>query len=419
MQNNHQEKLAMWWSRPILAILFMSFSSSLPLVLVGSTLQAWYTVAGVDLLTIGMLTLIGQPYVYKFLWAPLMDRFSLFSFDRRRGWILLTQVALVVGLATMAYLDPKTDPWLLATVAMAVAFVSASQDIAIDAYRVDVLTERMRSAGAAVTNLGGRLAILVGGAFALVIAAEIGWRATYLLMAGFIFMEIIITLTSPKTPTVLNQPQTLSDAIWQPVKNIFSRQHAIAIIIFIVLYKLSDAFAFALNTTFLIRGVGFSLEEVGLIYKIVSLVALLLGSFVGGVLMQRIGLYRALLYFGVLQVVSNLTYMFLALVGKSYLIMILSVFTEYFCSGLGTVAFIVFLMSLCDKRFSAAQYAIFSALMAIGRVFAGPEVAVMVEHLGWAGFYFVTFLMGWPAIFLLLWLRARVDFMLQPVVVSE
>lgn len=410
MQRQRRQQIALWWSRPIVAILFMSFSSSLPLVLIGSTLQAWYTVAGVNLLTIGMLTLVGQPYVYKFLWAPLIDRFTPFSFDRRRSWILCTQILLVMGLVVMAYLNPKTNPWMLATVALLVASISASQDIAVDAYRVDVLSAKRRSAGAAVTNLGGRLAILVGGAFALVLAARIGWRLTYLIMAGFIFIEIFITLWSPKTPTVKYKPKTLSDAIAQPIKNIFSRQHAIALLIFIVLYKLCDAFAFSLNITFLIRGVGFSLEEVGFIYKMVSLVALLLGSFVGGVFMQRLGIYKSLLYFGVLQTVSNLTYMALALIGKNYSAMILSVFAEYFCSGLSTVAFVVFLMSLCDKRFSAAQYAIFSALMAVGRVFAGPEVAIMVEHLGWAGFYFVTFLLGWPAVFLLLWLHGRMSF---------
>lgn len=404
------ERIAVWFSKPIIAVLLLSFSSSLPLVLIGSTLQAWYTVAGVKLVTIGLLTLIGQPYVYKFLWAPLMDRYAPLLRDRRRGWVLITQFGLIVGFAVMAYMSPKSQPIELAILALVIATISASQDISVDAYRVDVLAEKSRSSGAAVTSFGGRAAMLVGGALALVMAAEIGWRAMYLFMAGVMVFEFFVTLWAPAPAPVPRKPKSIARAISEPIKHIFKREHAIAIIIFIVIYKICDAFAFALNTTFLIRGVGFTLEEVAVIYKVVSLVALLLGSFFGGVLMQRLGVYKSLLIFGVLQAVANLAYMALAMVGKSYVVMGASVFAEYFCSGLSTVAFIVFLMSLCDKRFSAAQYAIFSALTAVGRVFAGPEVAVMVNHLGWATFYFVTFLMGIPAVLLLLWLRRRIDF---------
>lgn len=418
MTAENETDYSVWFCRPILAVLLLSFSSSLPLVLIGSTLQAWYTVAGVNLLTIGMLTLVGQPYVFKFLWAPLMDRFAPLTSDRRRGWIVLTQVGLVLGLVTIAYLKPDIHPWWLASVAFAVAFISASQDVAIDAYRVDILDSRNRGIGAAVTNLGGRAAILVGGALALILASVIGWRITYLLMAGLIALEILITVWSPKPATLINAPSSLKAAMLDPIKNIMKREHTLAILIFIIIYKISDAFASALTTPFLIRGVGFSLAEVGLIYKIVSLSALLLGSFIGGAFMHRLGLYKSLLYFGVLQAVGNLAYMVLALVGKNYLVMALSVFVEYFCSGLGTVAFIVFLISLCDKRYSAAQYAIFSALMAIGRVFSGPEVAIMVEHLGWAVFFFTTFLFGLPAVLLLMWMKGRVNFGLQPAIAS-
>ena len=410
MSNMKKPQSKLWFNNSILAVLLLSFSSSLPLVLLGSTLQAWYTVAGVNLLTIGMLTLVGQPYLYKFLWAPLMDRFTPLLADRRRGWILITQVGLIIGLCVMAYMTPQTHPWSLAIVALIVAFISASQDIAIDGYRVDILTPEMRSAGAAVTSFGGRLAILVGGAFALILASSIGWRFTFLLMAGIILLEILVTLWSPMPPTTRAIPHTLSEAIKEPVRNIFQREHALAILIFIIIYKLCDAFAFALNTTFLIRGLGFNLAEVGLIYKIDSLCALLLGSVIGGIAMQRLGMFKSLLYFGLLQAVSNLSYVALALVGKSYAVMTMAVFVEYFCSGLSTVAFIVFLMSLCDQRYSAAQYAIFSALMALPRVLSGPEVAYLVEHVGWATFYFITCLLGLPALMLLLWMKDRVNF---------
>lgn len=404
-----------WFSRPILAVLFLSFSSTLPLILIGSTLQAWYTVADAKLLTIGMLSLIGYPYLLKFIWAPIMDRFSFLGLDRRRGWIFVTQLCLVVGLVVIAMMNPHTHPIQLAVVALVVAFISASQDVCIDAYRVDILNPSNRGLGAAVTNFGGRSAILVGGALAMLIAAEIDWRTMYFIMAVIMAAGMLVTWIAPRTPVVENTPVTMREAVIEPFRNFLRREYAFAIIVFILIYKLCDALAFALNLTFLIRGVHFSLEEVVLFYKIVSLGALLLGSFVGGYYLQRLGMYKSLLYFGILQTVANLSYMLLAIVGKNYLLMATSVFAEYFCSGLSTVAFLVFLMSLCDKRFSAAQYAIFSALMAVPRVVSGPEVAMMVNHLGWATFFFVTFLTGIPAILLLLWLKRRIEFNFEPV----
>lgn len=404
-----------WFSRPVLAVLFLSFSSTLPLILIGSTLQAWYTVAGAKLFTIGMLTLIGYPYLFKFLWAPIMDRFAFFGLDRRRGWIFITQFSLAVGLGVIALLTPETHPRLLALVALIVAFLSASQDVCIDAYRVDVLNPSNRGFGAAVTNFGGRGAMLVGGAFALVMATEMGWRSTYFIMAGIMLVMMLITWWSPRTPEVKNAPASLRAAVVEPLRNFLRRDYVVAIIVFILIYKLCDALAFSLNLTFLYRGIGFSLTEIALFYKVISLTALLFGSFIGGVYLQRLGMYKALLYFGILQTTANLSYMVLAMVGKSYVLMAMAVFTEYFCSGLSSVAFLVFLMSLCDKRYSASQYAIFSALMAVGRVLVGPEVAIMVEHLGWALFFFVTFLTGIPALFLLMWLREKIEFEYQPV----
>lgn len=399
----------------LLAVLFLSFSSGLPIVLVGSTLQAWYTVAGVNLMTIGALTLLGLPYVYKFLWAPLMDRFAILKLGRRRGWILLMQLAIVAGLIVMAFLHPKTHPWLLAWMAFVVALFSASQDIAIDAYRTDVLPLKERGLGAAFNTFGYRMAMLVAGALALILASQIGWRLTYFIMAALIFMECFITFLAPRPEKVVAPPRTLRNAVVDPVKNFFKqkevkRKGAIAILIFIVIYKLADAFALSLNTTFLIRGIGFTLDQIAFIYKFVSLAAVILGSLIGGWLMPRLGVYRSLMFFGFLQIASNLGYMALAMVGKNYAMTIFAIFAEYFCSGLGTVAFIVFLMNLCDRRYTATQYAMFSALAAVGRVFVGPEAALMVEHFGWALFYFSTFLIGFPSLLLLWWLRHRVDF---------
>lgn len=394
----------------IVAVLLLSFSSSLPLALVGSTLQAWYTVAGVSLMTIGTLTLVGQPYVYKFLWAPVMDRFTLFKMGRRRGWILCMQLLLVTGLATMAFLNPAVHPWMLAWVAFIVAIFSASQDIAIDAYRADILQPEERGLGAAFTTFGGRIAFLISSALALILASHIGWRFTYLMMAVLIAINVLVTVWSPRPDENVIAPRTMSKAVIEPLREFMSRDSAVLLLIFIVIYKICDALAVSLNTAFLIRGIGFSLDVVGSVYKLVALLSTLLGSLIGGLLMSRLGMYRSLMYFGVLQAVSNLAYMGLALVGKSYLFMVGAVFAEYFCSGLSTVAFVAFLMSLCDRRYTATQYALFSALSAVGRVFVGPEAALMVNHMGWATFYFATFLIGFPALFLLWWLRYRVDF---------
>lgn len=400
------DKFFKLWNRRTTAVFLMGFASGLPLILIGSTLQAWYTVTGVSLMTIGVLTLVQWPYVLKFLWAPLMDRYAPFQLGRRRGWIFFTQIALFLTLAIMAFLKPDTHPWVLASTALFVAFFSASQDISIDAYRTDVLSDDEKGLGSALTTIGYRLAMLVAGALALIMAARIGWRITYLIMAFLMLFEVAVTLWSPTPKTPPNLPQTLSNAIVEPIFAFFKRgvNMGIIILLFIMFYKIGDALALALNTTFLLRGVGFSLASIGSIYKITSLIATLLGSMVGGLWLNNLGLYRSLMIFGVLQTTANLAFVWLALVGKSYVVLVLAVFSDYFCGGLGGVAMIVLLMNLCDRRFTATQYALFSAIAAIPRVFVGPLAAWMVEQFGWMHFYFFTFFFGFPALFILRWL---------------
>lgn len=401
---------SLFTSPRILAVMLLSFSSGLPLALTGSALQAWYTVAGVNLMTIGILTMVGQPYAYKFLWAPLMDRFTPMKMGRRRSWMLLMQACLVLGLIIMAFLNPKQMPWLLASIALGVAFFSASQDIAIDAYRTDVLPNHERGFGAAVTNFGYRMAMLVSGALSFIIAGEIGWRAMYCIMAGLMALGMLMTLWSPNPPETVGSPKTFREAVVEPFRDFMTRRNAMALLLFIVLYKICDAFALSLNTTFLIRGVGFSLIEIGSITKVVGLVGGLLGSIVGGLLMPRMGLYRSLMVFGFLQMASNLSFALLAIVGKSYAFMAGSIFLDYFCGGLSSVAIIVFLMSLCNKRYTATQYALFSAVSSVGRIFVGPIAATVVGHLGWVQFYIWSFIIGLPSLLILYWLKHRMDF---------
>ncbi len=399
-----------YFNKRLFFILCLSFASGLPLLLLGSTLQAWYTVSGIDLATIGMLSLVGQPYAYKFLWAPCIDRVSVSFLGRRRGWVLITQACIAVGLVMMAFLSPNREPSLLACLALCVAFFSASQDIAIDAYRVDLLHVAERGPGVAVMTIGYRIAMLVGGGLALLLAAHMGWKGTYLMMAACIMMAMIATIYAPACDYQENQPATWRAACSDPFRDILKRKHVLIIFMFIILYKLPDALAFALNTTFLIRNIGFTLVELGVMYKLVALSATILGGIAAGAVLPLIGLFRALMIFGLLQALSNLCYMSLALMEKNYICAVLAIFCEYFCSGLSMLALVVFVMKLCNHKYSATQYAFFSALTALGRVFAGPIVPVLVHHWGWAQFYLFTAMLGAPALFLLWWLRYRFNF---------
>ena len=350
-------------SRKILVLLLLGFSSGLPLALTGGTLQAWLTVKGVDLTTIGLFALVGQPYTYKFLWAPLMDRYSIPLLGRRRGWLVVTQLALLGAIAWMGTLSPNDSPWLLAGLALAVAFLSASQDIVFDAYRTDILGADERGAGAAVSVFGYRIAMLVSGGLALILAdGWLGWTGTYWLMAALMLVGVVTVWVAEEPAAPPRAPHTLEQAVREPLVELFARDGAWLLLVLIVLYKLGDAFAGSLSTAFLLRGPGFSLTEVGLVNKWLGVGATILGALAGGALMARLRLYRALLLFGVLQAVTNLSYLLLALAGKSYALMIAAVAAENLCGGMGTAAFVALLMAMCDRRHSATQYALLSAL---------------------------------------------------------
>ncbi|MEP7068096.1 MAG: MFS transporter [Usitatibacter sp.] len=410
---------AVFRDRNLAVILLLAFSSGLPLALTSGTLQAWMTVEGVDLSTIGVFTLVGIPYTWKFLWAPAMDRFVPPFLGRRRGWLLVSQLALMAGIGGMALLSPRTDLALLALLAVLVAFASASQDIVFDAYRTDVVTREQRGIAGALTVVGYRTAMLVSGALALVLVAGsawiagIGWRNTYLLMAGLMSIGIAATLWGRDPEDAPPHPRTLRDAFVEPLREFFSRPGAVAILALLILYKLGDAFAGSLTTAFLLRGAGFSLEDVGYVNKGMGLAATIVGALLGGTLMVKLGLYRALFYFGILQAVSNLTFMWLAMVGKSYPVMVLAIGFENFSGGMGTAAFVALLMALCDHRFTATQYALLSALASFGRVYVGPAAGYATDPkylaLGWPTFFFLTFLVALPGLLVLAWKRQTIE----------
>jgi len=411
--------LEVFRSRRLAVILLLGFSSGLPLALTGGTLQAWMTVEGVDLSTIGVFTLVGLPYVWKFLWAPAMDRFVPPFLGRRRGWLLATQFALVVGIAGMAFLSPRTDLVAIAWLALFVAFASASQDIVVDAYRTDVASREQRGIAGALGVVGYRLAMLASGALALVLVAgsgwipSLGWRNTYLLMAALMAVGVLAVLWGEEPSTAPAPPRTLRDAVSEPLREFFSRPKAGWILVLLVLYKLGDAFAGSLTTAFLLRGAGFSLDDVGYVNKAVGLASTIVGVLFGGALMVRLGLYRALLGFGILQAVSILSFMWLALVGKSYPIMVFAVGFENITGGMGTAAFVALLMALCDHRFTATQYALLSALASFGRVYVGPVAGYATDPkylgLSWATFFLSTFIAALPGLVCVWFLRKEIE----------
>lgn len=402
--------------RNILAVLLLGFSSGLPLALTGATLQAWFTQAGIDVLTIGVLSLVGLPYVLKVFWAPVLDRYIPPLWGRRRGWILLAQLGLCAALFIMAWMNPTTQSLQMGIVALAIAFLSASQDIAIDAYRTDILLPEERGLGVAAYIFSYRMAMLISGGLALIFADHYGWRLTYEIMAILIALSIFSTYFAPEISSSIHAPKTFTDAIVKSLTNLLTRNRLIIILLFILFYKFGDALALALMSNFLLKGVGFSLTTVGLTFKTFGLFATILGAFVGGALMIRIKLFNALLWFGLLQAFSNLMFMFLALAGKNYAIMASSIFIEAFCSGLGTAAFMAFLMALCDHRYTATQFALLSCIASMGRVLIGPFAALLQLHYGWVNYFACSFVLSFPGIILLFILRNKVRFNAEKII---
>lgn len=402
---------SIYFGRRVAPLLALGFASGLPLALTGGTLQAWATVEDVSLQEIGFLTLVGTAYTLKFFWAPLVDRYAPPILGRRRGWMALTQVLLALGLVAMGLASPGTSLGPLALIAVLVAFFSATQDIAFDAYRTDVLQAKERGAGAALSVLGYRLAMLVSGGLALIIADQwLGWQSMYMLMGFLMLGGVLATLLAPEPQTPAKTPATLTVAVMGPLKEFFSRQGVWTLLLLIVLYKLGDAFAGALSTTFLIRGAGYSVTEVGTINKIMGLSATIVGALVGGSLMTRFGLFRSLMFFGVLQAVSNFGYWLIAVSPQNLYLMAFGVGLENLCGGMGTAAFVALLMGLCQQQFSATQFALLSALSAVGRTYlAGPLAPPLVESMGWPAFFLVTVAIALPGLWLLYRRRAYID----------
>lgn len=393
----------------LLGILMLGFAAGLPLALTGSTLQAWFTESHINIVTIGALSLVGLPYTLKFLWAPLMDYYRFPRIGTRKTWISLMQAALVLSLLAIANLDPVKQAYLMGGTSLLIAFLSASQDISITAYQTEILLPAERGLGAAYYIFAYRIAMLVSGGLALICADFAGWRLTYEIMAVIMLCLMLVTIRLPKVAEVQCHQTSFIHTLASAVNDLLSRENMLLVLAFILFYKMGDALALQLMTNFLLHGLGFTLTEVGLAYKLVSIVALILGAFVGGIVLTRWKLFYALLVFGTAQAFSNLLFAGLAFVGKNFVFMSFAVFTENFCSGLSTAALLAFMMSLCDYRYTASQFALLSAFASFGRVLLGPIAGMMVQNLGWAEFFVFSFVICLPGIYFLILLKDRVS----------
>lgn len=393
----------------VLSIGLLGFASGLPLALSLSTLQAWFTTAGLSLKAIGWVTLISQAYVFKFLWAPLLDRLPLPFLGRRRGWILLMQLLCGAALISMSFYTPQGAATTIAFLGVLLAFASATQDIAYDAHRTDLLPPAERGWGTAFSQGGYRLGMLVSGAVALILADHVGWGVVYRLMGALMLAAMLVTVVSPDAPDE-RPTRSFAEAVVQPFADFFQRYGMLALgwLALMVLYKLCDAFALSLSTTFLLRVPQFTLTQIGTISKTFGLVAGLLGALAGGWIVTRIRLFPALLVLGTAQALVNLGYIWLVHSGPDVVAMASVVSAEYFFSGLGSTAFVVLVTALCNVRFSATQYALLSSLSAVGRVFLGPLAAWLVPQVGWSTFFVITALSALPGLLLVVALRGAI-----------
>ncbi|MFN3455257.1 MAG: AmpG family muropeptide MFS transporter [Pseudobdellovibrio sp.] len=509
------------FNRKQLAILLLGFASGLPLAMTGQSFQAWLTVENIDLTTIGFLTLVGLPYTFKFLWAPLMDRFEFPFLGRRKGWLVATQLLLAAALFLISLFSPQQNIQVIGLLAVLIAFLSASQDIVIDAYRTDVLESKERGFGSSLTVFGYRLAMILSGGVAFTWADPIqgkgySWPKIYVIMAcimlvaavvsfifvppvpkhnkapeteakndliGFLAVVVAVAIGYQFTQYIANPlAQNMMSRILIPqedgsphldlkkwadmislllgitftlplawfaskkakfetlntsLKNYFSMKGAGAFLALIILYKLGDSFAGSLLTPFLLKGVGYTSAEIGVVNKVFGMWLTIFGAILGGSLMVKLGLYRSLFLFGVLQLLSNFGFWYISLIGKNAWgtfdvpafdlvivslkeatnidwLLLIAVSIENLTGGMGTAAFVAFLMALCNQKFTATQYALLSAFSAVGRVWVGPLAGVLVTSIGWPKFFMFSVVMAIPGLFMIFNLRHTIKSLESP-----
>jgi PAT family beta-lactamase induction signal transducer AmpG len=391
-------------NRRMLICVFTGFSSGLPLYLLIQLVPAWLRAEGVGLAEIGFFALVMFPYTWKFLWSPVMDRFTLPFLGHRRGWMLLTQLLLLVSIGAMGFIEPALNIWTVAYLSAAVAFFSASQDVVLDAYRRELLPDIELGLGNAIHVQTYRLAGLVPGSLALILSDHLPWHTVFIVVAIFMLVGIVLTLTIKEAITEPTPPRTMRDAVVEPFREFINRNGigaALLILVFLFLYKLGDNMATALQTPFFID-MGFSRTEIGSVAKFAALFASIFGGLFGGVVMIKLGINRALWVFGVVQVVSILGFALLSVVGENLWMLGAANAFEYLGVGLGTAAFTAFIARTTNPAFAATQFALFTAFTAVPRTLANAVTGIIVERTGWTSFFFLCTVLAVPGMLLLL-----------------
>jgi len=399
------------YGRPrLLAILGMGFASGLPLALTGSTLALWLADAHVSLRDIGVFALVAISYNFKFLWAPLVDRLAIPGLTswlgRRRSWALLFQIGVAASLVGLSLTDPAAAPFWTALMAVLVAFFSASQDIVIDAYRVELLLAEEQGAGAAATQFGYRIGMIASGAGALFAAEAWGWQAAYRVMALLMAVGVATVLATAE-PAVERAPRGgLAATVIAPFRDFARHPDWFAILVFVLIYKMADAVT-GHYASLLYRSLGFSLGEIASISKVFGVIATIGGVMLGGALVYRLGTFRTLLVGAVLQMGSNAMYVVQALVGHDLTVLTVTIAFENIAGGIGSAAFVAYLSALCSRAYTATQYALLSALAAFARNFFVSAGGAVAEWLGWLWFFVFSIGLPLPGLMLLAWLMFR------------
>ncbi len=413
---------AVLYARPkIVAMLFLGFASGMPLALTLGTLSVWLTEVGLDLSTIGLFAAVGTPYALKFLWSPLVDRvplpFMTRLLGRRRGWLIVVQAILMMSIVGLGFSAPATDPAFTALMAVAVAFWSATQDIVIDAFRVELLDIEDQAAGAAMVVFGYRVGLLVSGAGALFLAEIMPWPHVYMIMAGTLLIGTLTALILPEPEKVdaadeISHEKHSQIGAWlyraavMPFAEFMTRRGWLAVLLFVILYKFGDALAAVMTNPFMIS-IGFTKSEIASVAKVFGFTATLAGLAFGGMLMKACGLYRSLLICGVLQLVSNFMFAVQAMAGAQLGLLAVTIGLENLAGGMGTAVFVAYLSSLCNRAFTATQYALLSSLAVVARTWLSSGAGFVADQFDWIVFFIITAVAAIPGLMLLMWMNRR------------
>lgn len=392
--------LGIFRSRRVLVTALLGFGSGIPLYLTGATLTAWMTAEEVDLKTIGFFSLVGLPYTLKWTWAPLLDRYRLPWLGRRRGWLIVSQLALIAAIAWMGTIDPHGAPGTLAAAAVLVAFLSASQDVVVDAFNTDGLAPDERAAGAALAVGGYRVAMVTSGALALALADRVVWPAIYAACAALMLVGVAGTLLAREADEP-RAPSRLIDAVGRPLLSLIRQPGAAIVIAFVVWFRLCDFFATAMMIPFLKRGLGFTFTEIATLYQLLGLAGTVAGGLVGGALVAKHGVRRCLLAFGILQAATNLAWAGLATLDRSLPLLGVTVVLDNVAGSMAGGAFVAYLMSRCDRAVSATQFALYTSLSSVIARLGGYLAADLVVDRGWPAFWLATAALVVPALALL------------------